>query len=194
MSEANPSTKLHTMASAIEARLRLIFPADLFEFSLMSSSATAKELDCVVRRKPFVGLAFTGIKPGNTQRQLKGSAQWVVFVICQNEAGAPARFTGDNLGIGLFGMIMAGATILHGWTIADVGAVSVIDQIETVRPEGWGDDSIAIAAIPLSIEFTSDVAPGSSFELTDFLRLSTVWALPAPADPLPAQTILPRGA
>lgn len=192
MAEVNPTTVLHTMASAIEARLRLVFAEGVFDFSLMPASASVKELERIVKRKPFLGLAFSEIIPANFLRQFKGGAHWVVFLMCENEASAAARYTGDNLGIGMFGMTMAASALLHGWTVPGAGAVSVT-KVETVRPDGWGEDAVAIVAVSICVEFSTDVAPGFPDDLADFLRLTVTWALPAPADAIPSQTILPRG-
>ena len=190
---AAPVTFLHTTASAIEARLRVAFPDPLFDFALMADSPSVKELERVVRRKPFIGLGLAALKPGDFARQFKGIAQWTIFLMVENQSSAGARYTGDDLGIGLFGMLHVASTLLHGWTIDGVGAVAV-KEVSMIRAEGWGDDNTAMAALGLDVAFAADPAPAALADLGSFLSLNIAWTLPDAGTQPPATTITLAGA
>ena len=173
----NPRTPLHVMADGIEARLRLGFPDPLFAVELMAAAPSKNELERVLRRKPFLGLSLVDATFEGLHRQLKGMTIWTLLVCVQNEMGAAARFKGDGRGIGLWGAVTCAAGLLHGWTISDAGAVKVV-KIDSVQPEGWGDDAIAMMLITLHAEVIFGNAPGSEVDLVDLLRLGATWKSP----------------
>lgn len=188
-----PRTQFHRFADAAEARLRLAFPAAMFAFDVMPALPSKTEFDRLTRRKPFLGLAWAGFKVDEKAgRTLHGSADWILLVVIDNP-DARRRFAGDNRGVGLWGMVSAASRLLHGWTIDDIGTVSVT-QIDTVVRDDWGDETTAIAAIGLSIPMHPD-ASFAAETLDDFLRLNCVWLRPAPdgSAPMPADLIDPRG-
>jgi hypothetical protein len=107
----NPRTFLHDITEAVEARLRLGFPATIFQFTLMADNPTTKELNRVVAKKPFLGLGLTGLELKESPRRFQGKAHFNLFLITQNNTGMitpnvnaltsySSRYIGDEQGIG----------------------------------------------------------------------------------------------
>lgn len=182
------STKFHTANDAIIERLRLVFPENIFQIALIPAAIKKTDMDRLVARKPFIGIAWTGYKP-DASRTLSGVASWTVLLGCDNASGVDARLKGDTKGIGLFGMITAAAGVLHGWTIADIGAVSVT-AVDPADTDAWADSRLAIAAIDIALPFTLDAV--SPDDPADFLSLGLTWLLPPPADPGPSGVLTVR--
>ena len=170
------ATKLITATDAIMARLRLAFPQHLFQLSLLPPAPKKRDMDTIVTRKPFLGLAWTGMTISSA-RVLQGPAKWVLILVAQNQRSVEERLKGDALGIGLFGMVSAAAGVLHGYSLADHGALAVASA-DGALIEDWGDDSLAIAALELTMPLILDVDPADNPQ--DFLRLGATWNLPGP--------------
>ena len=171
------ATKLISATDAIVARLRLAFPEPLFQLSLLPPAPKKRDMDAIVTRKPFLGLAWTGMTIDNA-RVLKGNGKWVLILVAQNQRSVDERLKGDALGIGLFGMVSAAAGVLHNYSLADHGALSVASA-DGALIEDWGDDSLAIAALDLTMPgLILDADPADN--PLDFLRLGVTWNLPGP--------------
>jgi hypothetical protein len=170
------ASKLITATDAILARLRLAFPEHLFQLSLLPPAPKKRDMDTIVTRKPFLGLAWTGMTIENS-RLLKGSAKWALILVAQNQRSVDERLKGDALGIGLFGMVSAAAGILHGYSLSEHGALAVTSA-DGALIEDWGDDSLAIAALDLTMPLILDVDPADDPQ--DYLRLGVTWNLPGP--------------
>lgn len=170
--------KLATISNALVTRLRLVFPDGLFQVSMLPATPKKRDMDTIVTRKPFVGLAWISFTPDGSPRTLKGTAKFSLLLVCQNQRSVEERLKGDARGIGLYAMVTAAAGVLHGFTIADCGAVQVTDT-GAALVEDWGDDSLAMAALDLSIPIILDADPSDNPQ--DFLRLGVTWNLPGPA-------------
>ena len=175
------TTQLHTMADAIEARLRLGFPAVVsgaegFFVRTMSASPDDKELDRVFAQKPGIGIAWAGF-PSDPQsgRTLHGRALWHITLVCANAQSAENRMRGDSRGIGLFGMVWMATSLLHGWTLDDIGTASVLEATPAYA-DGWKAEGVAMAMIAVSIPLVlTPIGPAAGTDLDDFLRLNSTW-------------------
>lgn len=190
MPTVNPTTQYHRAAAYMLEQLRAAFKAPTFDVQLMPPAPSKEEWAQITRERPFVGLAWAGFTPDKQARGLKGNSTWVVYLVVDNVGDVAARWTGDSLGIGLFGMVTAGGFALHGRTITDVGSISVTG-IESLYREDWADDATAIAALGVEVGMLPGDATTIAATLDDFLTLTCAWTMPAPdgSAPLPTDTI-----
>lgn len=190
MPTVNPTTQYHRAAEYLLEQLRAAFKAPTFDVQLVPPAPSKEEWNRITHLRPFVGLAWAGLTQGKQARALEGKSTWIVYLVVENTGDVAARWTGDNLGIGLFGMVTAGGYALHGRTIPDVGSIAVTG-IESLYREDWADDASAIAAIGVEVDMTPGNAGAGATTLDDFLSLTCAWTMPAPdgSVPLPTDTI-----
>ena len=143
--------RLTALSLALETRLKLGFPEAHFDFGFMPYAPSLREWERIVRRMPFVGLAFTGIEPdkGNG-RAFKGRAKFLVTLATSNPQSAKGRFQGDATAPGLFRMIDVAVPLVQGFDVAGVGAANV-DEVAPMTAEGWDNQGAAIAGLTVSV-------------------------------------------
>lgn len=190
MPPVNPTTQFHRTAEHLLELLRAAFKSPIFDVQMMPPVPSKLEWDRITRQRPFVGLAWAGLKPDKQARALKGASQWIVYLVVDNVGAVATRWTGDDLGIGLFGMVTAASFVLHGHTVPDVGSIS-ITEMESLYREDWSDDATAIAAIGLEVDMIPGAAAPAGSTLEEFLTLTCAWVTPAPdgSVPMPTDTI-----
>ncbi len=171
-----PPTQLHRVASALDARLKLIFP-DPFTVGLMPPAPSKAEFDRLTARKPYVGYAFENLRARSSSRLFSATADWMVLLAVDN-ADISRRHIGDERGIGLFGMITAAVYGLNGWTLEGIGTMTVSGADIIVR-EDWANETTAIAIIELAIDHVADqgIAAAMNGTLDDLLSLTCTWAM-----------------
>ena len=154
---------LSVIAFGLEQRLQLAFPPARFQFDYMPPRIAPTSWDQVVRRPPFIGLGWNELEGRNTPRRIwAGTSSWTVYLIVDNIAGQKNRLMGDAQGPGLFQMVQAGVIALNGLGIvaADGGLAGTCTVTRTAQAfaEGWTKQSIAMAAIDLTVTTAIDVA------------------------------------
>lgn len=172
--------------AALWARLDAFFPASHFARADVPARVTPQGWKRLLRRTPFVGLSWRGIAPqaGNA-RLFQGRSQWSVFLAARNEHSPEVRATGAATGPGLLGMTQVAAFCLGGFTIADVGSVSIA-EVANLTSDNWDDEAAAVAGI--SFDLPMGLGGGvSAADLDEFLRVGATWSFdPAPAGSPPA--------
>lgn len=165
------------METALTDRLRIAFPEKTFVIERVPQTLTLKEFDRLSRISPFIGLAWTGMRPdAEPGRSIAGRMLWRAILIFKASNSLQTRFKGDAKGIGLDAMIDVVVALLHGWTIPDVGRVAVT-LANSVIADGWSDDALVIAQVDFEIRFTSPVADYGLISLDDFRELAVTWAV-----------------
>lgn len=182
-----PTTQLHRVASALDARLKAIFPAP-FSVGLMPPAPSKTEFERLTQRKPFIGYAFSNLRARSSGRLFAATADWMVLLAVDN-ADASRRHLGDERGIGLFGMITAAVYGLNGWTIDGIGTMTVSAADVIVR-EDWANETTAIAVVGLAIDHLADqgIAGAISGPLDDLLSLTCTWTMAGADGPVSVAT------
>ncbi|SOC83118.1 hypothetical protein SAMN05421890_1563 [Ensifer adhaerens] len=165
------------METAITERLRLAFPEKTFTIERVPQVLTIKEFERLSRISPFIGLAWTGMKPdSDTGRSLEGKMTWRLILIYRASSTPEARFKGDRRGLGLDSMIDVSMALLHGWTLPGVGRAAVT-LANSVIADGWSDDLLVIAQVDFEIRFNAPVADYDLVTAEELKTLATTWAL-----------------
>jgi len=194
-------TELHATYAGLNARLDLVFPSNVFARAVVPPKLNAAVWRELTRVTPLVGIGWNGIHVKPEMRGLVGVSSWTVFLVARNVSGPTGRMLGDAKGVGLFDMIQAGAAVLHGATIADVGTVLVRAIENTVGTE-WDMADLTLACIDLEVGITLPSAYEVVGEDTGILQtLGITWPMTLPdgatttlddtaADVLPVPTII----
>lgn len=189
LTAAGPLFALH---AAIAGRLRLAFPVREFTHATMSARMTPAGWAELLRRTPFVGLGWVGIRPSAANgKRFHASAQWTVALVNRNAAGPELRLLGDRHGPGQLGMIQVACMALQGLTIEDVGTVQV-GEIGNILAEQWPDETGAVTAMALSCDFAIDALGTMTAGVDEYLRHVADWRLEPGDVPGPIDTIALR--
>lgn len=170
---------LHRQYAQLRARLELVFPPDRFAHEMVPARLSPSIWTTLVRRKPFVGLGFTGVRAGDQSgRALQSDAIWDLFLVASNVRPA-ARLLGDAQGPGGFGMLTVAILALQGLTIAGAdpaeasGTVGITGASNSFF-EGDADEQTVLIRVGLSIPtYWRQALP-----LEEFLRTHVVWDFP----------------
>lgn len=172
------------MEALIKERLRIAFPPKTFGIERVPQTMTLSEFARLSRFTPFIGLAWTGMKPdGDAGRRLDGKMLWRLILIYKASNGLEARFKGDAKGLGLDAMIDVSMALLHGWTLPEVGR-SAVTLANSVIADGFTDDAVVIAQVDFEIRFAAPVADYDLITLAEFKALAVSWSLDGAADTL----------
>ena len=180
--DAGPLLSAH---QAIWARLDAFFPPSHFARADVPVRVTAQGWKRLLRRTPFVGLTWRGVAPAaNPGRLFLGRSQWSVVLAARPEHAPGARAAGADTGPGLFGMTQVAAFCLGGFTIPDVGSVSVT-EVANLTADDWDEEAAAVAGISFDLPF--GLGGGMRAEdIDEFLRLGATWSFdPAIANAAP---------
>lgn len=170
------------METLIKERLRIAFPEKTFGIERVPQTMTLNEFARLSRLSPFIGLAWTGMKPdGDAGRRLDGKMLWRLILIYKASNGSEARFKGDAKGLGLDAMIDVSLALLHGWTLPEIGRCAVT-LANSVIADGFTDDAVVIAQVDFEIRFTAPVHDYDLITIADFKELAVMWSLDAGAD------------
>lgn len=183
---------IRKMEPLIIERLRLAFPAKTFAIERVPQNMTLKEFGQIARLSPFIGLAWTGMRPdAANSRILKGNMLWRLFLIYKASNGLESRFKGDAKGIGLDAMNDVSVALLQGAELPGVG-VATVKLANSIIADGWSDDDIVLSQVDFEVSFTSLVA---SFELKTVEALRSIgvtWALPGDDDAATDELTIPE--
>lgn len=139
------------------ARLRLAFPERAFEIQRCNPTMTVREFERLARLSPFIGIAFTGFKTASSSgRRLDGVMNWRLILIVKI-SDLERRFKGDPRDIGMDAMVDVASVLLHGWTIDDVGSVSV-SNANAVFADGYEADDVSIVQIDFEVAYSASPA------------------------------------
>jgi hypothetical protein len=177
---------IRLMEPAIVERLRLAFPASVFQIERVPPTMTLTEFKRLVKLTPFIGLAWVGAKPDpESGRSLKGSMLWRLILVYKASSGLEARFKGDAKGIGLDAMCDVAAIMMHGVTFPGIGSCAVT-SLNAIVADGFTDDDVSLAQIDFQIQFMAGPGALALQDLVDFKTLAITWAF---ADDPDADTI-----
>jgi len=168
---------IRRMEPMIVDRLRLAFPEKTFAIERIPQTLTIKEFERLARLAPFLGLAWTGMRPDPASgRQLKGNMLWRLVTIIKASSSLQTRFKGDALGLGQDAVVDVAIALLHGFEFPAVG-VSTVTLANSVIADGWSDEQIVIAQIDFQVSFVTAPATFELVTLDDFERLGVSWAV-----------------
>lgn len=174
---------IRLMEPAIVERLRLAFPEKTFAIERVPQTMTIKEFEKISRQSPFIGLAWTGMRPDTASgRILKGKMLWRLIIVFKASSGLETRFKGDARGLGLDAMIDVAIALLQGAEFKGIGFANVT-LANSIIADGWSDDAVVIAQVDFDVSFS--IAP-AAFELKtldDFQTFGITWALDDDLDP-----------
>lgn len=180
---------LHRQLSIIQGRLQEAFPKQRFTHDMLPAVLTPVVWGSMVQRAPFVGLAWTGIRPAQSNGRIyMGESRWQVCLVATNSRNSTAaRFTGDPQGPGLFGMVQAAAVFLHGYRRPEgdpwnaEGTISV-EGMSNAFGDGWSDMNgvCGVLDVSMPIDLTH------KFRAEDFLRIGASW----PADSATGEPVI----
>lgn len=167
---------IRKMEPPIVERLRLAFPAKDFTIERVPQTLTIKEFERLVKQSPFIGLAWTGMKPDPASgRILKGVMLWRLTLIFKASNGLETRFKGDKRGLGLDAMIDVAVALLQAAEIPGVG-IATVTGANSVIADGWTDDNVVIAQIDFNVAFQISPAAFQMVTVDDLKRIGVSWA------------------
>lgn len=176
---------IRTIEPLINARLRLAFPEETFGLERIPAVLTVKEFERVLRRPPFLGLAFLGIKPDpNSGREIQAAMRWRLVIVVRASRDLRTRFSGDAQEIGLDAMTDVAVVLLQGAVFEGVGAVRVT-AVEAVYAEGWGDDATVVNQVDFEVGYSASPRALKLKTAADFRALGVTWLNDASPDPDP---------
>jgi len=168
-------TPIRSQEPLIIDRLRLAFPAKTFAIERIPQVLSIKEFNRCAQTTPFIGLAWTGMRPDAASgRMLKGVMQWRLVLIYKASNTLEARFKGDTKGLGLDAMIDVAMVLLQGVDFKGQGHTAVT-LANSVIADGWSDDNIAIAQVDFTFSFATTPAPLGLMSVDDFTALGITW-------------------
>ena len=178
-------------ARAIEQRLRLYFPANLWGFEYVADPMTTVEFKRLLRVTPCLALSWRSLKAdANPKRAFSGDLGFRLTLIAKNPSEGASRFFGDKRGPGLYPALTTAIAAVNGFTIKDVGTVFA-NGADPTYAEGFDDLSAAIAIVDLTIGISFDDLLNTAAEASDFLLLNVEWDVD-PAENEPTDVVKPR--
>lgn len=201
-SDLTAAGPLFLMQAALAARLQAAFPPREFQHDVVPARLTQAGWARLLQRTPFVGLSWTGMKPGTASgRHLDAAANWTVFLASKNSAGPKLGLLGDRMGPGQLGLAQVAAFALQGYTIPGAGTVRV-DDVANLYADSWGEEAGTLTGINISIGFKLQQlggeapAPGVSHDtsIDDYLRHAATWRFDGASTDAAADTINLRDA
>ena len=187
-----PLMPIRNQEPLITARLRMAFPAKTFTIERVPQVLTLTEFDRIARSAPFIGLAWTGMKPtSNNGRLLRGEMLWRLILVNKVSSGLEARFKGDAHEIGLDAMIDVSTVVIHGVSFDDQGVTSVTSS-SSIIADGYTEDDVAIAQVDFSFSFACPVANTGLLTPDDFKSLGITWITNSDEEPAISETITPE--
>jgi hypothetical protein len=185
---------IRRMEPSIVARLRLAFPEKTFAIDRVPQTLTIKEFERITHQAPFIGLAWTGMKPDPASgRILKGQMLWRLVIVFKASNTLETRFKGDKRGIGLDAMVDVAIALLQAHEIPGVG-VATVTGANSVIADGWTEDSVVIAQVDFNVAFQISPAAFQLVTLDDFKRIGVSWSFAEDPDAVAAsdETELPQ--
>jgi hypothetical protein len=183
---------LFAATQAIQARLAMAFPPDRFQHGMLPAVPTRDIWLKLVRRTPYVGLTWLAAPlDAASGRAPQMKSTWRVLLV-NSHTDVEARFFGDRIAPGQFGLVQVAIAALHGFTapatdaVADIGTLAVTD-VQALSAD-WSDAAEAIAGLTVESSFhLTDSAAG----LDELLRLRGNWQFQGATDlAAPAETDL----
>lgn len=172
-----PLMPIRNQEPLITERLRLGFPAKTFSIERVPQSLSIKEFQRITHMAPFIGLAWTGMKPdGDNGRLLKGNMLWRLILVNKVSSGLEARFKGDRSDIGMDAMVDVASVLLQGVSFSGQGATNVT-LANSVIADGWTDDNVAISQIDFTFSFACSPAATQLKTPDDFKALGITWSV-----------------
>ncbi|TAY75341.1 hypothetical protein [Rhizobium ruizarguesonis] len=167
---------IRKMEPAIVDRLRLAFPEKDFAIERVPQTLTLTEFKRIVHQAPFIGLAWTGMKPDPASgRILKGFMLWRLILVFKASNSLETRFKGDRRGIGLDAMADVAVALLQAAEIPGVG-VATVTGATSVIADGWTDENVVIAQVDFNVAFQISPAAFQLVTLDDLQRIGVSWA------------------
>lgn len=174
---------IRTVEPLITARLRLAFPAKDFSLERVPAVLTVKEFERVLKRPPFLGLAFLGIRADpNSGRQIQAAQRWRLILVVRASRDLRTRFSGDAQSIGLDAMTDVAVVLLQGAVFDGVGATRVTG-VEAVYAEGWGDDATVVNQVDFEVAYSATPRALKLVSAADFAGLGITWLNDSSPDP-----------
>lgn len=170
-------TPIRSQEPLIVERLRLAFPAKDFQIERVPQVLTISEFGQCANRSPFIGLAWTGMRPDTASgRMLKGDMMWRLMLIYKASSSLEARFKGDTRGLGLDAMVDVAMVLLQGVDFKGQGFTTVT-AANSVIADGWSKDDLAIAQVDFSFSFATTPGNLELMTVEDFKALGITWAI-----------------
>ena len=190
--EQYPLMPIRNQEPLIEKRLRMAFPPKTFTMERVPQVLTITEFERISHAAPFIGLAWTGMKPtSNNGRLLRGEMLWRLILVNKVSSGLEARFKGDAHEMGLDAMIDVSTVIMHGVSFDDQG-VTTVTSSNSIIADGYTEDDVAIAQVDFTFSFTCPVANTGLLTPDDFKSLGITWITNGDEEPAISQNITPE--
>ena len=171
---------LEAMASALQARMQIAFPATRYNFEFVPARMTIKEWDRIGGLAPFIGLGFKGITAKSEfDSTFEGVALWTIYVIAKNAGSTQARYLGDAQGAGILRLVQGAISMLNGFTLPAVGACQVMSA-GNLWVDNWEAQGCMLAGIELAVQLSIDATDTLDFGDVPVLdEIDTTWTAPS---------------
>lgn len=167
-------------------RLRAGFPAQMFKIERVSSAMTANEFNRWINNGCFLGLAWSGMKAGETERRLTGDMRWSLFIVYRSTSSLEARFKGDVKGLGIDAMVDVACALIHGFS--NKTGRCAVTAANAVIPEGFANDAVVVAQVDFTFSFATDTAALDIEAGDDLAEIGVTWSLADAPEGAPTQT------
>ena len=165
---------IRTAFKAIQARLKIIFPENIYRHHIIPPHASKADWGKIISGCPAIALAWAGWNPDrDCGNAFRGDMTFALFGIVQARDPAGLYFGDDRLrGAGTMGITALAAVALHGMNVPDMGACMIRKASVPSAAADWLKDGIAIVALEVTIENVSFDFARLRDTLPDFLRLA----------------------
>ena len=168
---------LAALATAIEARLMVVFPEKQFGRPVwLPGQLTVNEWNALVKRTPCLAICFEGMARNESQSDLSGPVGWKI-VVATRHPDPRARLFGDALSPGLFTLLAAAALAVHRQPVA--GATAMVRDMTHAQIEGLTVENVAIGVVDVRVNFDiglDDVVIGDDLQADDWTGLTIQWS------------------
>ncbi|GAB0119478.1 hypothetical protein [Acidisoma sp. 7E03] len=164
---------LHQIQADIRARLETYFPTTKFGHAILPARITDTIWNELVRRTPFIGLAWLGWAAKGGGKLYRGPVKFALYVVVENPR-PDTIMTGDAAKpIGIYGMAQLAAAVLQGYRTRH-GSLQVTG-IGNIFADDWGKKDQAIGGVDFQIDDVELTDPPAAAEIDEFLRMQNDW-------------------
>lgn len=143
------------ITQAIITRLREFFLEKIWNIEIVPDPMTLHEFNRLVGITPCLALSWLGFKTDDQSRDIHATLEFSLTIILKNPQNRDNRFLGTQHKPGLFQVVSAVSTALHGYTLKDYGTISVKDCGQRYA-EGSSDQNLVIATVLFNLQTLFD--------------------------------------
>ena len=143
---------LTCISRAIEARLKLVLPPNVFTHRWLPAKMDLKVWELLIHRCPSVSLEYAGFEKAENTSGLIGTGIWNIWLAVKNASSAEGGIFGDSLAPhGAMMVHQAAMVALHGMNVKGAGSVVVV-KAEPLALKDRDDPGIYVVCVTVKAD------------------------------------------